>query len=199
MPLSADAAAEWNRIVESVLRGVAHSLNNRAAALAAVAELIADPADRPEALREILATEQDRVRDLVRALQTIGAGGSEAEALMPADVAADVAVVMQHHPDLREGVVEIDASQGAPVRATRWMFARVVLVLAAGLAGGPRWQPRRLAMRTVDDWLSIAAEHPAPTPRLASELARHFDGEPLPDRYGIRVPTLAAVRRRGDR
>ena len=37
--ISSSAAAEWIAIVEAVLRGVAHALNNRGAALAAMAEL----------------------------------------------------------------------------------------------------------------------------------------------------------------
>lgn len=198
--MSAAAAAEWVRHVESVLRGVAHGLNNRAAALAALAELTSEPPEPPAVLQEILGTEQQRVRALVQAVRTIGAPQSDAEALLPADVVADVAVVLEHHPDLRDGVVQIDASHGSPIRAPRWAFARVLLALAAGLADGTRARPRRLLITTEGDWLIVAAEGSTPEPpTLATELARQMGGEPLENRYGIRLPTLAAVRRREDR
>jgi hypothetical protein len=198
--LSAAAAAEWTGLVESVLRGIAHGLNNRAAALAALIELTSEPAEQPPVLREILETEQRRVRDLVQAVRTIGAPGGDAEALMPEDVVADARAVLEQHPDLRDGAVQIDVAQVSPVRAPRQTFARLVLALAAGLGGGTRTKPRRLAVTTEGDWLILAADASAgPTSTLAAELARHVGGELLADRYGIRMPTLAALRQREGR
>lgn len=198
--LSAAADAEWLRHVESVLRGVAHGLNNRAAALAALVELTSEPMEQPTVLREILDTEQQRVRDLVHSVRTIGAPRGEAEALLPADVAGDVDVVLAQHPDLRDGAVRIDATRASPVRAPRWAFGRALLALAAGLTGGTRAAPRRLDITTEGDWLIVAADARGATPSLlVQELARHMGGEPLDDRYGIRLPTLAALRRREGR
>lgn len=186
--------------MENVLRGVAHGLNNRAAALSALVELTSEPAERPSVLREILDAEQQRVRDLVRAVLTIGAPRGDPEALSPADVVADVGIVLGQHPDLRGADLQIDASRGSPLRVPRWAFVRAVIALAAGLAGGTRAGPRRLDITTEGDWLLIASgdRGPAPSP-LAIELARHMGGEPLDGRYGIRVPTLAALRRREGR
>lgn len=199
--MTAAAANEWTRLVDSVLRGVAHTLNNRGAALAALVELTSEPAEQPAVLREILDTEQQRVRELVQALRTVGTTGGEAEALLPDDVIADVVVVLGQHPDLRDGAIQIVIEQRAPVRVARWMFARALLALAAGLAGGTRTQPRRLSVTTDDDWLVIGADDRGDTtPVLAGELARAMHGEPLPEgRYGIRLPTLAALRRREGR
>jgi hypothetical protein len=198
--LSAAAVAEWVRLVEGVLRGVAHGLNNRAAALAALVELTSAPAEQPAVLREILDTEQQRVRDLVRAVRTIGAPSSNVEALLPDDVAADVRAVLNQHPDLRDGAVRIEIARSAPIRASRWAFGRALLALAAGLSGGTRGTPRTLAIVADDDWLILAADAAGSAPStLAAELARHMGGEPLDGRYGIRLPTLAALRRREGR
>jgi hypothetical protein len=198
--LSAAAAAEWGALVESVLRGVAHGLNNRGAALAALIELTSEPAEQPAVLREILETEQRRVRDLVQAVRTIGAPSGDAEALMPEDVVADARAVIDQHPDLRDGALQIDVAQASPVRASRQTFARLLLALAAGLIGGTRTRPRRLSVATAGDWLIVAADASGVAmSTLAAELARQVGGELLADRYGIRMPTLAALRRREGR
>ena len=198
--LSAAAAAEWLRLVEGVLRGVAHGLNNRAAALAALAELTSEPAEQPAVLREILGTEQERVRELVRAVRTIGASNGDVEALLPDDVVAEVRAVLGQHPDLRDGAVRIEVARSAPIRASRWAFRRALLALAAGLSGGTRGTPRTLSIVADDEWLILAADASGNAPsRLAAELAHHMGGEPLDGRYGIRLPTLAALRRREGR
>ena len=198
--LSATAAAEWIGCVEGVLRGVAHGLNNRAAAVSALVELSSEPAEPAAVLHEILTTEQYRVRDLVQVVRIIGTARAAPEALMPADVARDVALVLEHHPDLRDGAIQIQPTEASPIRAPRWAFVRALIALAAGLAGVNRSAPGRITMLTEGDWLVLSADGAAtPLPTLASELARHMGGEPLADRYGIRVPTLAALRRREGR
>ena len=198
--LSATAAAEWSSCVESVLRGVAHALNNRAATLAALVELTSEPAEHPSVLREILTTEQERVRDLVHVARILAMPPAEPEALMPADAARDVSQVLEHHPGLRDGAVHFDASGASPVRVPRWAFVRALIALAVGLPGATRAAPRRITIVTEGDWLVVSADRDqAPIPALASELARGMEGEPLPGRYGIRLPTLDALRRREGR
>lgn len=183
-----------------MLRGIAHGLNNRAAALAALIELTSEPAEPPTVLREILETEQRRVRDLVQAVRTIGAMSGDAEALMPEDVVADARAVLEQHPDLRDGAVLIDMAQVSPIRVPRQTFARLLLALAAGLTGGTLARPRRLAVTTDGDWLIVAGDASGgATSTLAAELAHHVGGELLGDHYGIRIPTLAALRRREGR
>ena len=198
--LSAEAAAEWIRHVESVLRGIAHALNNRAAALAALVELTSDPPEQPAMLREILDTEQQRVRDLVQAVRSIAVPRGGPEALQPADIAVDVGAVLALHADLRDSGVQIDATQASPIRAPRWAFARALIGLAAGVPGADRTTPRRVAIGTEGDWVIVTVDDPGRvTSTLVIELTRLMGGEPLADRYGIRMPTLAALRRREGR
>lgn len=198
--LSATAASQWTECVENVLRGVAHGLNNRAAALAALVELSSEPAEAPAVIREILMTEQQRVRDLVQVVRIIGTAPAAPEALMPADLARDVSLVLEHHPALRDGAIQIDAAQASPIRAPRWAFVRALVALATGFSGVTRSEPGRITMVTEGDWLVLsAAANAAPLPTLASELTRYMGGEPLSSGYGIRVPTLAALRRREGR
>ena len=197
--LSAAASAEWIRHVENVLRGVAHALNNRAAALAALVELTSEPAEAPAVLREIVSTEQQRVRDLVQVIRALGPPRAGEEAFLPVDVVQEVALLLDHYPAMRDGGMQIDATQAAPVRAPRWAFARALLALSAGLAGAPA----RMVITTDGDWLVICSdagtEQAPPISALARELARHMGGEPLAGAYGIRLPTLAALRQREGR
>src|SRR5436853_6314853 len=71
--LSAAALYEWNYNVESIMRGVAHSLNNRAAALSAMIELSSDPGvEDSVTIPSILTSELERVRHLAAVVRTIG-------------------------------------------------------------------------------------------------------------------------------
>jgi hypothetical protein len=77
---------------------------------------------------------------------------------------------------------------------------RALVSLAVGLTGGTRNAPRRLAISTDGDWLIVASmDVDARASTLAAELARQMGGGPLEGRYGIRLPTLAALRRREGR
>ena len=57
------ALDEWMQHVESVLRGIAHALNNRASAISGAIEL-SDERDESLAVKSILGTELERVLDL---------------------------------------------------------------------------------------------------------------------------------------
>jgi hypothetical protein len=196
--LSAEALREWNGHVENVLRGIAHALNNRAAALSAVIELTRDPEDAG-VIGSILSAELDRVGDLVAVVRSIASHKSGADAFVPADAANEALAVLRHHAENRERRVAIDASSAAPVRVVRWMFVRALIALGATASasdGGVKisiveegpWLVTRLDTANVPD----AALSP-----YVKELARAMAGEPLPtaDCYGFRIPTLAALRR----
>ena len=192
--LSAAAQHEWNRHVEAILRGVAHALNNRAAALSALIQL-ADDSEPAPTLRAILATELDRVTGLAAALRIIGTPRPGEEAFAAADAASEALQVLALHSDQRDATTGIDARDAAPVRAYRWMFVRALIVLAAN--AGRRSTNVRVEIRSSGDDLivSVAGETPAPSPYV-QEIARAMGGEALSEGQGFRLPTLAALRRR---
>src|SRR3954468_5936970 len=105
--LSIAAMREWNRIVDAVLRGLGHALNNRAAALSAVIELSKD--DGPEATASILTTELQRMRELSALVRSMGAPRPGMEAFSPRDAAAEALTVLSMHADQRDRVVMIEA------------------------------------------------------------------------------------------
>lgn len=199
--LSATALEEWAHHVECVLRGVAHALNNRAAALSAVIELSRDPEDEPSVTGAILGTELERVRDLTAAVRTIGAPRAGTEAFAPRDAAMEAKAVLALHADQRDRNVLIDADAAPPIRMPRWMFVRALIVLAASASRGAR--DTKIAVVEEGEWLvthvdSAVAPSTGITPYV-EELARAMGGEPLPTRHGFRVPTLAALRQREGR
>ncbi|HYC49561.1 MAG TPA: hypothetical protein VEB19_00505 [Gemmatimonadaceae bacterium] len=198
--LSAEAMAEWTSHVESVLRGIAHALNNRAAALSALIELATEPAEEPPVIRSILGTELERVQGLVRVLRSIGVPRGAIEAFTPGDAAAEASSVLALHSDHRDVPVEVDIAGAQPIRVQRWMFVRAVIALGAGMTRGPSRGPARLTISAEDAWLEvIGTDTPWRTTPLVAELARAMGGDALPDRYGFRVPTLAALRQREGR
>jgi hypothetical protein len=202
MPLQLSAAAwqEWNRIVESILRGVAHALNNRAAALSAVIELAAD-GDGPESTSSILKAELQKVRDLSAVVRAIGTPRQGTEALAPRDAAADALAVLGMHADLRERATLIEAASNVAVRVPRWMLVRALVALVSSVPiGGAATHSLRITVSGDDEWVVVRAEGTsgrlAPRSALTSELARAMGGDVLDDAYGFRMPALAALRRR---
>ncbi len=192
--LSAAALQEWNGHVEAILRGVAHALNNRAAALSALIQL-ADDSEPAPTLRAILATELDRVTGLAAALRAIGTPRAGEEAFAAADAVSEALQVLALHSDQRDAVTSIDSRDAAPVRTYRWMFVRALIVLAAN--AGRSSASVRVEIRTAGDHLTVrvASETPAMSPYV-QEIARAMGGEALSDGQGFRLPTLAAVRQR---
>jgi len=187
------ALREWTHHVESVLRGLAHALNNRAAALSAVIELSRDPDDDPAATREILQGEMDRVAELVRVVRGIGVPRAEVEAFSPGDLADDLRSLLSLHADLRDLSVRVDAADAPPVRVERWMLLRALLALAATSTPPPGERTVSLTVSGEGDWV-VARAH-GPQSGYMGELARAMGGELLPDRAGFRVPTLESLRR----
>ena len=201
--LSAAALRDWSAIVESVMRGVAHDLNNRAVALSAIIELSRDPvAEDAAAVQSILSQELARVTELGRVMRTIGQPRATVEAFAPADVAQETAVIVALHPAHRERSAVIDASRASPVRLVRWMFVRALIALATN-GESPKNAVPRLVIADEDDWV-VARRQDVTMPAVqlspyATELARAMGGDPLVDAAGFRVPSLAALRRREGR
>lgn len=201
--LSAAALLEWKDNVETVIRGIAHALNNRAAALSAVIELSRNPGDDdPEATRSILGSELSRVTHLVRVMRTIGQPRPGVEAFAPGDAAMESLAVLQLYLDQSESPVTIDAASAPPVRVQRWMFVRALIALGAAASNGGRSgrRPVRIGITADGDWVLARIEGVAtPTAQLSpytAELALAMGGQPLEKQLGFRVPSLATLRQR---
>jgi hypothetical protein len=204
--LSAAALHEWGRHVESLMRGLAHALNNRAAALSAVIELSSDTPADPTVTSSILTSELTRVRELAEVVRSLGSPRSGVEAFAPRDAATEALAVLKLHTDRGELSMSIDAASAPPTRVPRWMFVHALIALTASAADHAR---RNTAVRIMvvedGDWLVVSSqgegESRAPCSHVspyAAELARAMGGEALqePNQCGFRVPTLAALRRR---
>lgn len=199
LELSAAAQREWIRNVESVMRGVAHALNNRAAALSAVIELCKDD-DGPEATRSILGTELQRVRELSGVVRSLGTPRAGVEAFSPRDAAAEAQAILGLHADQRDRAVLIEASPSAAVRVPRWMFVRALVAMAGSVPiRGAVTHSLRIIVGEDGDWVHVRAEGVDGTLRGASpytaELVHGMAGELLADAYGFRLSSLVALRK----
>lgn len=187
---------EWSHHVECILRGLAHSMNNRAAALSAVLELSSDPDDDPAGTREILRAEMDRVLELVRVVRALGVPREEMEALTPADLVPELSAIAALHSDLRDRSVTIAAADAPPVRVQRWMLMRALVSFIATRRPRPGERAIAVTMCAEGEWLVVRSNAEGGESAYAAAMARRMDGEPMPDGSGFRVPTLEAVRRR---
>jgi hypothetical protein len=201
LELSAAALGEWNQTVENVLRGIAHALNNRAAALSAVIELSKDPTDDPAATSSILTSELERVQSLGSVIRSIGHPRAGAEAFAPRDAAEEALEVLMLHAEQRDRTITIDASAAPPTRAPRWMFVRSLVALAVGGSRGlSPGTNLRISITEDGEWIvarieSASSQSPVASPYMC-ELARAMGGAPLEQAPGFRVPALTALRRR---
>jgi len=198
--LSAAALLEWEGHVESVLRGVAHALNNRAASMSALITLCMEPDYTRESTRSMLSIEVDRLHEIVSVVRAVGAPKGNAEAFDPADAARSASAVLGLHAALRDRAVAINATAG-PVRALRWMFVRALVVLAGRAAAADRGAPITLELVERDGWVHATATGVPRGGRSAylDEIAAALGGEAMADASGFRLPTLASVRRREGR
>jgi len=203
--LSAAALREWGAHVECVLRGIGHSLNNRAAALSAVLELARDSSggstqEDPAVLTSILGSEVERVTGLVAVVRSIAAPRQQPDAFVASDAAAEALAVLKLHAEQRDRKIVFDSS-ATPLRVPRWMFVRALIALAAAAPSGKA--EVRIVIADRNEWLEthVDAVPPIPLTPLVTELAGAMRGEPLAEDatggggYGFRVPTLSALRR----
>lgn len=197
--LSAAALSEWGQHVESVMRGIAHALNNRAAALSAVIELAREPDDDPASTGSILSSELERVRALAEVVRTVGPPRSGMEAFSPRDAAIEALAVLKLHAEQNEYPVAIEAADAPPTRVPRWMFVRSLIALGAAACNSGR-AAVRISVLEDGEWLVVRVEGAsaaaAEVSPYAMELSRAMGGGPLEGQCGFRVPTLAALRQR---
>lgn len=180
--------------MDAILRGIAHALNNRAAAITAAIQLSRDPSDGAEAVAAILEPELPRVAELAATIRAIGAPKRGDEAFAPRDAAAEAAAILGLHAEQRERGVSIDAPATAPLRTQRWMFVRALIALGASTSGAP------VTVTDDGDAVLVVADGAARSSTYARELGIAMGGALLSGpRAGFRLPTLAALRQREGR
>ena len=191
---SSGALEEWNGHVEAILRGIAHALNNRAAALSAAIQLAKDPDEMASVVGAILEPELTRVTGLAAAIRVLGAPKGGDEAFSPRDAAVEAASILALHSEQRERGVSIDAPATSPLRTQRWMFVRSLIALGASTSGAP------VTIKDDGDAVLVVADGKAQSSSYARELAAAMGGTSLTGpRAGYRIPTLAAIRQREGR
>jgi hypothetical protein len=198
--LIATALSEWSRHVDTILRGVGHSLNNRAAALSAVLELARDPEEDPAVYASILSTELERVTELAATVRAVGAARHAADAFTVAEAVDDAFAALSQHPMARDRRVSFDVAAAPAMRVQRWMYVRALIALGGN---GMQASSNTTIRVTGDgDWVVTRAHADNLAVKqgpYVTEIARAMGGEPLPDGSGFRVPSLAAVRKREGR
>lgn len=205
-----DAADEWLELVEQVLEGIHHALNNRIGSMSAVVELfqLGDlPAENSSF--DTLSSDLMRLADCNRVLRLLPRDGrATEEALIIDDVLADVFAIHRFLHDVRDLQVTIVPTRHTePVRSQRWAVLRVLTLLLADAkrCAKESGAPVRAATEADEQWVRV--EFRIGTPPVervpagsgggyAERLAETFGGsvERRPGVAELRLPTLKARR-----
>lgn len=204
-----EGVAAWIALVDQVLQGVHHALNNRIGSLSAMVELFQLGDAPPDGVGlETIAGDLARLGEANRVLRLLPRDASAGEEpLILDDVLADVFVIHRFLHDVRDLQVTIVPTRFVePVRCERWALLHVLTILLA--------EAKRLArdagaiVRSVTEsdeqtlhvqfqvGAPMLAEVPASLGTYADETANLFGGA-ITRRAGaveLRMPTLKARR-----
>lgn len=129
----------WAEESEAIVRGLAHSLSNRVAALGLAGESLED--EEAEVRREATAQvqrEAEQIAEISRLLKLLPRDGvGRPQALQLSEVLADAVALHGHHLELRGVALATSVSAGAlPVRVDRWALLRALVLLISGVRRG---------------------------------------------------------------
>lgn len=218
-PELAGAGEAWLEASDGLLAGVGHALNNRVAALAAVGQVIASTTEGP--LGAALSAESVRLQQAVHLLRLLVRRWSvEPEPVQLAEVLADVAELLSHHPDLREATLRVETEGSLPpllAERSSLTHAFCILLIPAARAA-ERAGAGTLRVRCSATPVSVVVEVPfaaapaagndeppaaAEDPRAARGLIERAGGELSVREEGdaaaslrVSLPTLQEARRR---
>ena len=194
----------WVEEIDALIRGIAHAMSNRTAALSLAAESVDDPdAELRSESRERLISEVARlgeVTDLLKLLPMEGLG--RPEAFQVREVVAEAVALHRHHLGLRAVPLDIVHGESVPpVRIERRVLLRalVLLLSAARRAAQGRDEPVTLSIEGDADQVSIHTTTSVPSVgRELAELAGRMGGSVSGGPTGLRmqIPSLAALRAR---
>jgi hypothetical protein len=208
-----EGIAEWLELVEHVLQGLHHALNNRIGSLSALVELFQLGDLPPDGTGfDSLAADLSRLEDANRVIRLLPADTpSSDEPLILDDVLADVFAIHRFLHDVRDLQVTIVPTRFVePVRLQRWALVRVLTLLldAAKRCAKDSGSIVRAVSESDEQWVRVefrvgvppVADVPVSRGGYADALAATFGGT-ITRRPGVvelRLPTLKA-RRAADR
>lgn len=214
---SVEGVEEWLGLVEQVLQGLHHALNNRIGSLSALVELF-QLGDLPNdgSGFENLGADLARLEDCNRVVRLITRDAHTVEEpLILDDVLADVFAVHRFLHEVRDLQVTIVPTRFVePVRVERWRLLRVLILLLADAKRLSKDESRdakivRAVTESDDQWVRVEFRVGAPlvdavpvpaSSGYAEALATTFGGSVTrrPGVAELRLPTLKA-RRAADR
>ena len=213
------AASAWRHVAEDVLHGLNHALSNRLNALASYAVLLEAGESVDKEQEHHVISEVDRLEQLLKLYRLVPfAGGTTSEPVLIADIVPDALALLHSLLDVRDIPVTIDGNpETPPVLESATAFTQAVLMMLDGVA---RLVPEGelgggiLLHYTGDaDWVYVATETAMPVSATerravidlsaihalvpsARVAASAVTRDPAIVRISLRVPTLAATRRR---
>jgi hypothetical protein len=195
-----DSEGAWTLLLEDLLRGLVHAMNNRVTALSAFAELAA--VDDGALEIDMLRQEIHRLHAVSSLVSVLASRNDELEALEVSAVLDMALEIHSHHPRMRSVPCTLEkAGAILPVRVPRWALLRLTLLMidAAKRAGGESHAT------TVAVWLSgddaVVRLHlvsPQPLGVAAADLARRCGGvmSYANGEVVLELPSLLELRRR---
>jgi len=206
-------ADEWQKLVDQVLRGLHHDLNNRIGSLSAMVELLQlgdTPADGTS--YETLAGDLARLGEANRVIRLVPREQSGAEEpLILDDVLADVFAIHRFLHDVRDIQVSIVPTRYVePIRCERWALLHVLVVLLMDAKQLAKDSGTMVRVATESDEQTVRVQFQIGAPQVPdAPAARGIYAESVAATFGgtvtrkagvaeLRMPTLKA-RRASDR
>jgi hypothetical protein len=191
---------EWTPLLEDLLRGLVHAMNNRVTALSAFAELAA--LDEGGLEVDMLRNEIQRLHAVSSLVSVLASRNDELEALELSAVLEKALEIHSHHPRMRSALCTVEkAGSILPVRVPRWALMRLVLLMvdAAKRAGGASDASTvavRLSGNDAVVRLHLMSREPlgvdaADLARRCGGVVSHANGEAV-----LELPSLLELRRR---
>jgi hypothetical protein len=193
------AEVEWSALLEDLLRGLVHAMNNRLTSLSAFAELAA--LDGEDVETDVLRQEISRMHGAC-ALVALLVSRSTAEPLEIRPVLDAALEVHAHHPHTRSIPCTVEQhSPVLPVRVPRWALLRVLLLLIDGAKReGDAARLATMCVRITGDETTVRVHVAArgPASREAARFADLCGGriQSVGDEQVLELMTLPELRRR---
>lgn len=202
-PAALASEGEWTPLLEELLRGVVHAMNNRVTALSAFAELAAFDDETLDVV--MLRKEINHLHAVSSLVDVLASRSDEVEALELRTVLEVALNIHSHHPLMRTVSCELETTGSVlPVRVPRWALVRLFLLMVdMAKRAATAANAASTAVRLSGDDTFVRAHIVSPEPlgadaaRLAAlcgGLLRHASGETF-----LELPSLLEVRRREGR